>query len=195
MDTDVKEKYEALSWRVLSSVRYHGRRESFFMTYHRIIMFFVAVSGLCVMVSGVMEQPPLVLVPFLGAAVMLLCVLDMLMEFSTRAALHGELKRRFAHVNAQMADISEDDADEIDSLIREVWKIESGQPRVLNVLNNICYNEVAADEGRLDAMVPISFMQRLCASFFDWRPGALILGAATGGSRERAIWLHNHVHW
>ena len=184
MDTDVKEKYEALSWRVRHSIRYHGRRESFFMTCHRMTMFFVAASGLCIMVSGAMTQPQLALVPFLGAAVMLLCAFDVTMKLSTRVALHGELKRRFVYV-AALAGMYNDDSARMDSFMREVCKIEADRPRVLNVLNNICYNEMVADERRFDAMVPMSSMQYLCADFFDWRPGTLISGAAIGGTARK----------
>ena len=49
-------------------------------------------------------------------------------------------------------------------------EIEAGEPRILRVLDTICYNEMlrAMDHQRRD-QIPIGFWQRCFAHFFDFR--------------------------
>ena len=174
MDADVKEKYEELSWHVACSVRYHDRRERFFKKSHLVTRFFICMSVTHVALAASL---PTSLSPLLGVSAMFLSLLlDMTMEFGIKAALHGGLRRRFVLAEFRVQGASGDPA-EIDWLQEEVRLIKADEPLLLNVLNNICHNEVAVARKRIDAMVPISFMQHLCANFFDFRPQTLVSDA------------------
>ena len=180
MDTDAQDdKFDKLSWWVPISVRYHDRREGFFIRCRVVTMLFVVLPASCIVMSGLLLAGHLVkLLSIFGVVVVALGSFYVMTRFGARAALHNDLRRRFIRIEQQMTGLSEDDTAQIDRLMKEVLAIEADRPRVLNVLNNICYNEEAVVRGRVDAMVPMSFMQRLCADFFDWRPETLVSGAA-----------------
>ena len=124
MDTDVKDpKFEELSWRVLSSVRYHGRRESFFMICHSAMAVLALTTGSFVFMAGLVDEPLGWWASILGVVVMVLSFTDILVRFGARAALHDELRRRFVHIETKMACVSKDDTARIDRLMKEVLEL------------------------------------------------------------------------
>ena len=165
-------KYEELVWRTERSARYHERRARFFSTCHIIVMVAAVLSGSATIaiVGELVAQdwPPLMKALPMAVVTVLACI-DVVLRFADKAALHGDLRRRFLRVEKQLVKLSEDSPDkEIARLYAEVLDIETEEPPVLQILNIICYNDVVRARGEdREHLAELSFLQKLCAPFFD----------------------------
>ena len=174
MNADLQEKLDDLRQDVMRSVRYHDHREGFLKSCHTAVMFLVALSGSYAVVvfgttMGEYLHPAVKLAPFF--VITALSLLDIVVGFATKAALHGEFKRKYARVERQMVDVGENASEEEVARLRKKYLlIEVDEPPVLTVLNCVCHNEVAVIENKADDMVYLSPLQRLLANMLDWRP-------------------------
>ena len=188
MNADLQEKLDDLRQDVMRSVRYHDHREGFLKSCHTAVMFLVALSGSYAVVvfgttMGEYLHPAVKLAPFF--VITALSLLDIVVGFATKAALHGEFKRKYARVERQMVDVGENASEEEVARLRKKYLlIEVDEPPVLTVLNCVCHNEVAVIENKADDMVYLSPLQRLLANMLDWRPHTVMPAVPKPGARS-----------
>ena len=166
-------KFHDLLWKVRRSVRYYNRRQAFFNRCHVLVMTLSALSGSVGVVaigSAMMASWPdsLKALPF--ALITVFIMIDVVVGFASKAALYGDLKRRFVYIERRMVALGDDPPEEeVRKLHMEVLDLEAEEPPVLHVLNVICHNELLRAEGREDKPHDISTVQRWLAPFCDWK--------------------------
>lgn len=173
MSGNVQKDYNALLFGVQRSVRYHDRREGFFRWCHTFVMFSAVVFGSATAVTfgaEIGESLPL-WVRLLPAMLMtLFSAVDLVVRVSDKAHLHAGLRRQFIDLERQLI-VRRREAP-LDDLVSEITdkrlQIEATEPPVLKVLDTLCHNELMRANGheRKDE-VPVNWLQRLCAQFFD----------------------------
>ena len=181
MDDGGKTKrVSSLLWGVRRSVRYHDRRQGFFERWHVLVMLMALLGGsttIAAFGSNLLESwPPLL--KFLPAALItVFSAADLAIGFAAKAALYGELKRRFIRLERELLPLGHDPdppEDEINRLWQERLAIEADEPPVLFALNTICHNELLRAEGRDEkGLRQIPLLTRWLAPFCDWRPHAI----------------------
>ena len=171
---NVQDEYYGLLFDVRRSVRYHMRRRGFFESFHALVLFIGLLGGSATMVALGAElgsQWPLWLKLLPGALIAASAAADLVVGAMRKAWLHADLARRFIELERTIASARREPTE---ALIAE-WtdrrlEIEAGEPRILRVLDTICYNEMlrAMEHQRRD-QIPIGFWQRCFAHFFDFR--------------------------
>lgn len=153
---------------VRRSVRYHNRRRAFFDRLDQLTNVLALVFG-SVSIYGVLSHAGNLLPVLSAAIVTIFSAFNLVVGSSQRARNHFDLARRFIDLEQQIV-TTEPNAKQLPQFISERLSIEKDEPPVLRVLDCICYNEQArAMECPRDQMIHITFGQRLCAPFFDWR--------------------------
>ena len=178
MDTQQK-RYDELKHRADVSVRYHSRRQGFYNFCHKLAMLIVVLGGSASAVAFFGEMTDakwsekwMLVLPVL---VTLVGLLDAFFEFANKEAVHWLLRKQFTQVEKRLVEIRSSMTEvELNEVETDMLRIESDEPRTRRVVHAICYNEVliAWDRDK-EYLVPITFMQRIFANFFDWRPSLL----------------------
>ena len=169
------EQYDNLLFNLHRSVRYHSRRQGFFQTCHSLVMALALLGSSATMATFGAELGagwPLWAKLLPSVIVMMLVTIDLVIGFAEKAARYGDWMRRFIQLERQLEMIRGKATDDDVARIKDgMLAIEEGEPKVLRVLNAICYNETVMALGYKDKdqYKNISTVQRLLAQFFDWR--------------------------
>ena len=170
-------EYRNLLFGVQRSVRYHNRRRGFYERCHTLIVFFGVVGGSATIGAfgaAVTEDLPLWVKLLPAFLTTLLSAWDLVVGNSRKAWQHADLARQFINLEQRLVADRAAPSDELDKIVTDITVqrlvIESTEPPILQVLNILCDNELRRAMGyprKEDA--PVSFFQRMCASFFDFR--------------------------
>ena len=169
----MNDKFQELLLRVQRSVNYHGRREGFFNNCHILVMTLAVLAGSSTVAAfgtSLAEGWPLWLKLLPAMLITVFSVIDLAVGFANRAALYGDLKRRFIRIERKLVKIQNNPTEaDVVQLKMEVLEVEVEEPQVLHVLNTICRNDTfrAAGYGR-EEQIDVSWDQRIFAHFFDW---------------------------
>lgn len=172
---DLSDEQFGLLFDVRRSMRYHDRRRAFFERMHRVTnVLTVLMAGSVLFELGRAGETAAWLM-LLGVAAALLAALDMVVGYGARAALHGDLKRRFAELEIAMARGGLEPQQWAEHEITRL-AIERDEPPVYRALDLLCHNEQLAAEGVQDAKhrATLSWWQRNTSQFLLWSD----LGAA-----------------
>ena len=168
-----KKQYRGLLFGVRRSVRYHDRRQRFYSGARHatdLMVFVFASATLAAFGAEVAENLPVWvrLLPAVLATVM--TGIALAYHVGDKAALHGELKRRFIDLEIRMVAAESSMGDvELDQWTQERLRIEGAEPPVLRVLDTLCHNELARAMGRGPTeQIKVGFFQRRLAPFFDF---------------------------
>lgn len=160
--------WEGLLFDIRRAVRYHNRRRGFFDRLDQLTNVLALIFG-SVSIYGVLAQSNHLLAVLSAAVVTVFSAFNLVIGSSQRARNHFDLARRFIDLEQRIV-TSEPSARLLAKYTSERLSIEKDEPPVLHVLDCICYNEQGRAMGYSDSdILCISFAQRLCAPFFDWR--------------------------
>ncbi len=152
---------------VRRSMRYHDRRRAFFERMHRVTnVLTVLMAGSVLFELGRTGETAGWLI-LLSVAAALLAAFDMVVGYGARAALHRDLKRRFADLEIAMMR---------GGLDEEAWRehqiqrlaIERDEPPVYRALDLLCHNEQLAAEGSKEPPAKVSPWQRYTSQLLLW---------------------------
>ena len=173
-EKSVRRERWKLLFAVRRGVRYHRRREQFFEICHGAGAFITALAGsvgaFALFTSKLPEGVPWLIAIAAGAG-----VVELVFRFGARARRYADLARDFVELErdierrgteASMTDL----ADFRDRRL----EIESHEPKILNVLNVICDDEVSVAMGVSEKHLSnVRWYQRYCAQFIDIMPETL----------------------
>ena len=171
-------EYADLLFGVRRSVRYHDKREGFFLLIgdtadYLVFLLSAATTWLIVSFKGDGGSPwfiaifPLAIAAGRGIALVL--------RVGSRASRHNALKRRFIGLEKKLITCRDNpDANQLEKLQQERLSIEADEPPVLRVLDTLCHNELAYSMGYDDKeFKQTSWAQRAFRHFFDVDPESL----------------------
>jgi hypothetical protein len=170
--SDMDHAQFALLFAVRRSMRYHDRRRAFFERLHRVTNVLTILMAGSVLHQLGQDGEAAVWLVGLSVAAALMAAVDMVLGYSSRAALHRELKVRFAELEIAM--LSGNDAPETWVAHQvERLKIERDEPPIYHALDLLCHNETAAAEGIKRSERPQDFetltpWQRMTSHLFMW---------------------------
>ena len=153
-------------------MRYHDRREGFFLAVRNATDFAVFVLGsvaVLVIADSVGSDWPQVAKLIIPLTATLMTGIALVFQVGAKSALHASLKRRFIALERRLIRHRQNFLETLlDELTQDRLTIEADEPPVLRVLDTMCHNDVVWAMG-LDRkkVVPITFCQRLFAQFFD----------------------------
>jgi hypothetical protein len=157
-----------LFFHVKKSIRYHDRRRGYFQ-FMRLATNAVALLLAGVAFTDLSGDASHWWFKLLAAIAGLLAIFDVVVRFDRRQEIHGDLRRRFCELEANMLKNGLDDGQ---------WRewanarssIEADEPRVFRVLEMLSHNETARALGVTDAKEfnDVSWPQRITAHFWPW---------------------------
>ena len=158
--------YRGQLFGVRRSVRYHLRRRGFFERVRGAAILGIAASAMAALGWA----------PVAAAAILALALLGLAADSTRKARRHGDLARRFIALERRLVEIgaAPTRAALVES-IRERLDIEADEPPIRRILDTLCHNELWRAMGYPESeMVPVSFLQRLFANYFDFRFDAAV---------------------
>lgn len=143
---DMTDEQYGLLFDVRRSMRYHDRRRAFFERMHRVTnLLTILMAGSVLYDLGRSGETAWWLMG-LGVIAALLAALDMVVGYGSRAALHGELKARFAGLEIAMLRGASDAATWSEHQVQRL-SIERDEPPIYRALDLLCRNEQLKAEG------------------------------------------------
>lgn len=158
-----------LVWGVDRSVRYHMRREAFFVRWHRLNLFVAMLSSSASVVAlgyKISEEVPWI--PLVGAAIAAIASsIDLLVGPLEQSKKHYELRQRFTRLSQQ---ICRDDHADVHLLTErkcERLDIEREEPPIYRALDLLCHVELLKARGEAGAE-NVPWYKRYTAHFLRW---------------------------
>lgn len=171
-ETENKDKLEeelfALQFNLGRSIRYHSRRRKFFDFWDKFTTFCSLIFSSTATYGVLSTNETVTLIS--GAIVTILSSLSLVIGFSNKARDHFDFIKQYSLLERMS---TRDSLSEM--LLRKITdeklSIESTEPPILRVLNEMCWNEEAKAQGiKSECWKKIEWYQRLFSSFFDVSP-------------------------
>ena len=181
-----RERWKLL-FAVRRGVRYHRRREQFFEMCHGLGAFITALAGSAGALALFTSKLPHA-VPWLVAIAAGTSVVELVFRFGARARRHTDLARDFVELERDVerrgTDVTMTD---LADFRERRLEIESHEPKILNVLNVICDDEVSVAMGVSEKHLSnVRWYQRCCAQLIDIMPHTLRRRSAASPSSSAA---------
>lgn len=169
--SDTDDEQYGLWFAVKRSIRYHERRQGFFLLMHQI------TSGLTILLAGSVlfdlaktgDNPWWMNTIAVVSA--LLAAWDIVINYSSKAELHRSLRNRWIEMEESIvAGDNSPEAWEKHTINR--LKIERDEPPIYRALDALCHNEVMVAEGNkkgAPGWFEVCFFQRITSQIFRWQ--------------------------
>lgn len=170
--TENKDKLEddlfKLQFNLGRSIRYHSRRRKFFDFWDKFTTFCSLVFSSTATYGVLSTNGKITLIS--GAFVTIFSSLSLVIGFSNKARDHFDFVKQYSLL--ERMSIKEVLSEKLlKQITDEKLSIESTEPPVLRVLNEMCWNEEAKAQGiKPEKWRKIECYQRLFSSFFDILP-------------------------
>ena len=174
------EQMYALLFSVRRSIRYHDRREAFYVGLHKATSFICILFGSATVAAfaGKLGSDTGMV---LAMIVTVVSAFDLVVGFTARASLHNRLRRAFIELEADIVRAPDDT--HYNGYVTERLKIEQDEPPKYHALDILCHNDVvAASYTYAEAkkhLVRVGGLQRLTAHWASW--GGIAHGAERYG--------------
>ena len=153
------------------SIRYHSRRRKFFYFWDTFTTFCSLVFSSTATYGVLSTNGKITLIS--GAIVTIFSSLSLVIGFSNKARDHFDFVKQYSLL--ERMSIKEVLSEKLlKQITDEKLSIESTEPVVLRVLNEMCWNEEAKAQGiKPEKWRKIKWYQRLFSSFFDIVPESI----------------------
>ena len=132
--------YEQVRFNVVRNAMYHEARQLWLERINRIFSLLVILLGTGAVISVVKNW----LAPeYLGAAVAFIGALQLVFDFSRRAAEHAHLKRAYFDLLAEITEQTNADEERCAKWWADMVRITAQEPPVLKALDALAYNDAA----------------------------------------------------
>ena len=171
-ETENKDKLEEelfkLQFNLGRSIRYHSRRRKFFDFWDKFTTFCSLIFSSTATYGVLSTNEKVTLIS--GAIVTILSSLSLVIGFSNKARDHFDFVKQYSLL--ERMSIRESLSEMLlRKITDEKLSIESTEPPILRVLNEMCWNEEAKAQGiKSECWKKIKWYQRLFSSFFDFAP-------------------------
>ena len=162
---------------VRRSVRYHDKRQQFFTYFNDITTLVALLFGTYVVMTIVWEisnETRLFWIRIVPALVVsLLSGVVLVFRFTQKARHHWDLRNAFIDLEKKIVSTTDEDKETIMELTKERLEIESGEPKILRVLDILCHNEVYrsmySEEEQKGNLYDVKYLQRFLAHFCSFK--------------------------
>ena len=161
-----------LLFAVRKSVRYHERRQRFFLACNRFVSFVTAASGTSAVVT-LLNDADKTVVMAIALLITLAGLMDLVFGTARRISEHGNLAREYVALERRMT-LAERSPESLRELTAARLEIEEREPPILRVLNVLSHNDVMRSMGYPRSQwARVTPWQRRFAPFFDFRADGL----------------------
>ena len=170
--------HHKLLFGVRRSIRYHSKRQAFFERIDRWLTFALLLLGSGSALSILQDYKAV------GLAVTCISSLKLVFAFGSKANRHAQFVKDFTRLEKRL--YGDESAETVAAVTRERLDIESAEPPVMHVLNDLCHNELLQAMG-YDAKtlrsnwVQVGWHKRLTANFFNWGAPRLVKAGQESG--------------
>ena len=172
MSGSLDQRWHDLLFAVRKSVRYHERRQRFFMSCNRFVSFVTAASGTSAVVTLLNDADKGVVLA-IALLITLAGLLDLVFGTARRISEHGNLAREFVALERRMT-LTETSSEALRELTAARLEVEEREPPILRVLNVLSHNDVMRSMGYPPSQwARVTPWQRRFAPFFDFRADGL----------------------
>jgi|GEM_PF-2013584 len=170
-----------LLFETLKGAFYHEIRESYFIGWHKRLMFLIALSGTAA-ASTVLSNYA-TLAPYIGILITILGLVDLVFDVSGKAREHGYLRKRFMEL---YGDCHGDPLDE-SGLNRRLFALYAEEPPQYRAVNAVAYNLARRTlfDDKEERRLVISKPQRLLKNW--WRFGGADFNRKSEANRRSLI--------
>ena len=171
----IRGEYERCLFDVQRSIRYHSKRQHFYESCYKLVLFVGLLSGPASIVIRETELSVTIVILIPSLIVSLLTGISLIYGLYHKAALHIDLMREFIDLERALeTKRNKPTQNLIDNVKDKSLQIEAKEPPVLQVLDIVCHNELSLSKGYgQDELYQIRFHQRLLRHFFDWDPNSI----------------------
>ena len=170
--------FDDLLFDIRRSVRYHDRRQGFYQGVQNLALLLAFLFGTATVATfgaAIGKDLPVWVRLLPALATSMLTGIALVYRVAEKAWLHQDLKREFIGLEIRL-ELSRDEAS--DELIAHVQAdrlaVEAREPKVLRVLDTLCYNDVMRATGsKKKQLIEVGSFQRACAHLFDFREHTL----------------------
>ena len=151
------------------SVRYHQHRRRFYENWNALTVAAAAVLGTSAagsLIGGLPDDLKWIAASASGV-VGILAALDLAVGTARRADQHGELARRFIHLEQTFAHDRSLDDEEFEAATNRRLEIEASEPSVLALLDAVCHYEILRSYGDRSEQPRIPRLNRLAMHWFS----------------------------
>lgn len=171
LDELSQEQY-GLLFDVRRAVRYHDRRRAFYEQLHHLTSLLTILMAGSVLFDLAKEGKTAGWMVALSTAAALLAAADMVLGYSRRAALHADLRKRFADLEIAMVTEGASNL-EWQGYRRTRLLIEKDEPPIYKALDLLCHNELLVAQGhsrtkRPEEFANVNWLQRLTCQIWRW---------------------------
>jgi hypothetical protein len=157
---------------VRRSIRYHDRRRCFYETCHRITNLLTILMAGSVLFELGRSGPTAWWLVAISAVAALFAAVDMVIGYHKCAALHRQLREKFANLEIEMLSGKLDEATWNNYQTTRLM-IEKDEPGIYNALDALCRNELLRSEGfskqtSPNEFVKVGFWQSLTSDIYRW---------------------------
>ncbi len=172
MSPTLDQRWHDLLFAVRKSVRYHERRQRFFLSCNRFVSFVTAASGTSAVVT-LLNDADKTIVMAIALLITLAGLMDLVFGTARRISEHGNLAREFVALERRMV-LAEESSGTLRELTAARLEIEEREPPILRVLNVLSHNDVMRAMGHPQSnWARVTPWQRRFAPFFDFRADRL----------------------
>lgn len=167
-ENTLEKRLLALQFNLGRSIRYHSRRRKFFDFWDKLTTFCSLIFSSTATYGVLSTDERITLVS--GAVVTVLSSFSLVIGFANKARDHFDFVKQYSLLERES--MKEVLSEELLKNINDAkLAIESTEPPILHVLNEMCWNEEAKAQGILpEEWRKIEWYQRLFSSFFDILP-------------------------
>lgn len=169
---NLSDEQYGLLFDVRRSIRYHDRRRAFYEQLHHFTSLLTILMAGSVFFDLAKSGETATWLQCLSVIAALFAAMDMVIGYSKRAALHGNLRERFAMLEIDMVDGDTAPAT-WSKYQRERLIIEKDEPPIYKVLDNLCRNDLLEAEGfnrrdNPEHFFSATWWQRFTSQIFRW---------------------------
>lgn len=181
---DIGEQWDALSFSVQRSVRYHERRRNFYETWSMLTSGASLLFGSAAIATVLKGHENWVV--FFSLLVAVLSTVDLVIGTTKMAHSHSDLGKRFIDLQKKMTLCSKPTADDYNSMCADRLDIEKDEPPIKRIVDVICHNELVYALGYPEtAHLDVPWYKRLTAHFINWHNRPLTKPSKEGANEEK----------
>lgn len=169
LSDDLKKKRFHVLWAAQRSQRYHARRSYFFNRWNKATALFGVLAGSTV-VASVTKAMPEELAGIAAFIVVFFSGVDLVAGTGDMARRHDDLRRRFCHLEAEIARNIQPDEQTIAGWHAQRLQIEADEPPPYVALSLLCENELQLTYDHLKdrPLIEVNWWYRNTAHLFMW---------------------------
>lgn len=167
IEPEIKKELNDLQYDIGRSSRYHMLRSAYFESLYRWNNGLSIISGSAAFISLIeMGNANVALIAI--SIITLSNTLSLVFDISTKARLHGDLRRKFLALEKLLLTDEKPDINLVKKLKGEILSVEAEEPNTMRALDAVAHNHFCHAFGAESSKLVIPWYIRISAQIINW---------------------------